>query len=352
MKHTSRAMFTIFVAASVALAMSSCGTATNAGAPSGASGVQAHKQYVLGWSDPQGKQPIFQAFTSALEAASQRENIKVIHLDARLDVGKQVSDIQTFITQKVDAIVTFPLDTQAMSPALARAKAAGIKIIGYNALIGPPDNPPKVEAPFDVNVDMGYTRGATLSGAFVAKALHDEGNVIGLKLPAPVPSLIAMVDQYKVSVMTGHPDIKWLGIAPDNTDDLAGGNQGIADSITRNNGNIDAVMSYTDVAGIGAYQALKAAGKTAIITGQQGSQTGIDAVKADQIQADINVMPWMQAVWVTAVARDLIAGKTVPSFVNAPIQFVTKENVSEYVPWQDGIQQIKDGKVSSAIVYK
>ena len=54
--------------------------------------------------------------------------------DANLNVDKQLSDIDTFITQKVKAIVVWPLSSEAVQPALARAQAANIPIIAIYAL--------------------------------------------------------------------------------------------------------------------------------------------------------------------------------------------------------------------------
>lgn len=353
------------VATCATLILSACssagGTSSSPGATSESSGGSgatssgntSGKQVVIGWANPQAKQPIFTTFTDALNAAAARENIKIITLDGQADPSVQVSDIQTFITQKVDAIIVFPLVPPAEAAILNKAHAAGIKIIGLNAIL-PPDFgvTPTVSAPYDTNLDLGYVSGAHTEALYIAQQLQGKGNVVGIKIPVPVPSLVAMMNTFQKYVTLGNPGIKWLGTLPDATDDLAGARSSMADAITRYHGDIQAVAAYTDIAAIGAYQALSAAGiKGTVIVGQQGNQTGVDALKAGQIQGDVDAEPYTAAVWALALAKAVVAGQTVPKFVSSPTTFLTKDNVNTYVPWSDGVSQIKSGQTSLKVTF-
>ncbi|MGH3262328.1 MAG: sugar ABC transporter substrate-binding protein, partial [Trebonia sp.] len=258
-----------------------------------------------------------------------------------------------FITDRVSAIVVFPDDVNALNPALIKAKQAGIKIIGLNAFLPSAYNStPNVPAPYDVNLDWGYVRGPYLEAKFVAKQLHGKGNVVGIKIPVPVPSLDAMLSAYQNYVTAGNPGIHWLGTLPDATDDLAGARQAMADAITRYHGDIQAVMAYTDIAGIGAYQALSSAGiHNVVIIGQQGNQTGVDALKAGQIQADIDTEPYTAAVWAYEMTKRVVSGSSFPKFANLPIRILTQANADSYVPWSTGIDNIKSGKTSLDVTF-
>jgi len=156
-----------------------------------------------------------------------------------------------------------------------------------------------------------------------------------------------MVNNYKTDVTSGNPGIKWLETATDASDSLSGGQTAAADAITRYHGNIQAVMSYTDEAAIGAYNALKAAGvKNVVIIGQQGNADGINAIKSGEIQGDIDTQPWKEALYALKMSQDLAAGTSVPAIVEYPSVFITKANLSSYVPWQTAIQQISSGSMS------
>jgi ribose transport system substrate-binding protein len=345
----------VAVATCAALVLSACsssGAGTSTGNNAAAGSAASGDQMVIGWADPQAKQPIFTSFTDALNAAAARENVKIITLDGQANPATQVSDIQTFITKKVDAIIVFPLVPAAEAAILKKAHDAGIKIIGLNALLpSAPGETPDVAAPYDADLDWGYVDGSATSAKYVAQQLNGKGNVVGIKIPVPVPSLVSMLATYK-SVVTAGNSIHWLAELPDATDDLAGARSSMADAITRYHGDIQAVLAYTDIAAIGAAQALAAAGiKGTVIVGQQGNQTGVDALKSGQIQGDIDTKPYTAAVWALALTKKVVAGTAFPKFVRLPIEFMTKDNVASYVPWSEGVAQIKSGKTSLDVTF-
>ncbi len=316
--------------------------------PQAAAAKAAHKLKTIGWANPQGIQPIFIAFTKALDAAAKRAHVKVITLNGEATPEVQVSDIQTFITDKVTAIIVFPLVPAAEAKILQTAASAGIKIIGLNAIMPPAAGAtPKVSPPYSTDLDWGYVTGPYAEGKFVAEQLHVKGNVVGIKIPVPVPSLDAMLAAYQKYVTQGHPGIHWLGTLPDATDTLAGARTSMQDAITRYKGNIQAVMAYTDIAGIGAYEALKAAGmKHVVIVGQQANPIGVAALKKGEIQADIDTKPYTAALWALEQTQRVVEGKPYLKYVRLPITMLTKKNVGSWETWTKGIKAIADGKTS------
>ena len=114
----------------------SSGSASSGSASSGsASGSgSSEDSFVVGISTPQGAQPILKATVDAFTAAAELDGITVKTLDAQLDPSKQVTDIDQFVAQQVDAIVVYPLDANSLTPALDRAEKAGIYLIGWAAI--------------------------------------------------------------------------------------------------------------------------------------------------------------------------------------------------------------------------
>ena len=337
------------------LAVSACTTPASGNGSAQRTGAPAARHsggITIGFSNPQGTQPVLQAFQQALTAAAKRKGDKVIALNAALSVNQQVSDIQTLISDKVNVIIVFPLAGPALFPVLNQARQAGIKLIGWNALI-PAGKPVTSAAPFDTDLDQGIiVQGAQNAASYVDQALHAHGNVVGINIAAPVPSLDALVANYQADVTKGHPGVHWLGTLPDQTDSLSGGQTAMQDAITRFHGKINAVMAYTDESAIGAANALKAAGiHGTVLVGQQGNQDGINALRAGLIQGDIDTQPWRQALYALAMASDLAAGKKVPPLVEFPTVFITKANLSAYVPWSTAISEISDGKMSLSVSY-
>lgn len=339
------ASLTVAACTSAATTASSGGNATTA-APGGGTSAAGHTGITIGFANPQDTQPVLQAFQQALTAAAARAGDKVIALNAALSVNQQVSDIQTLITDKVNVIIVFPLAGPPLAPALAQAHKAGIKLIGYNALI-PTGTPPTSAAPFDADLDQGIVvNGAKDAAGYVDGALNGKGNVLGINIGAPVPSLVAMVNNYKADVTTGHSGVHWLATVFDQSDSRSGGQVAMQDAITRYHGKINAVMSYTDEAAIGAANALHQDGiKNTVIIGQQGNADGIGAIRSGLIQGDIDTQPWKEALYALAMAQDLVKGTSVPALVEFPSVFITKANLSSYVPWATAISEISSGSM-------
>jgi ribose transport system substrate-binding protein len=339
------------VVAALAVAAAACGTtASSASSRTASSATSGHgltraSGYTIGFSNPEGTQPVLDNFQSALTTAAKRDGITVTSLNAALSVSSQVSDIQQFIDQKVRAIVVFPLAGPPLVPVLTQARKAGIIVLGYNAVTTDSSTPAAIY-PYNADLNQGIIhQGAQLAAQFVAKVLHGSGNVLGVGIAAPVPSLHAFMAAEQADVTSGHPGVHWLETVADQTDDIAGAATPVADALTKYGNKVSAVMAYFDGAAIGAAQSLKAAGVHAVVVGQQGNSDGIAAIKSGEIDATLNEMPYEQALIALAMVKNLVAGKTVPLVVHPPIELVTKATLGSYVPWSTGLAEVASGKL-------
>lgn len=327
----------IVVVLALVMMLAAYGTASEA--------ATSKTRYTIGFSNPEGTQPVLDVFQQALTKAASRVGIKVTSLNAALTVGKQVSDIQQFINDKVKAIVVFPLAGPPLIPVLTAARKAGIVVLGYNAVTAEKSTASAMY-PFSADINQGIIHeGARLAAAFMVKELHGKGNVLGVDIAAPVPSLHAFMASEEHDITSGHPGIHWLETVSDQTDNIAGAAGPVADALTKYHNDVAGVMAYFDGAGIGAAQALKAAGVKAVVVGQQGNSTGIAAVKSGKLSATIDEMPYNQALIALTMVRDLVAGKTkaVPLVVHPPVKLVTKANLRTYVSWTAALAKIAKG---------
>src|ERR1700733_8730061 len=90
--------------------------------------------------------------------------------DAQNDVGKQLSQIQNFIAQKVDAIIVNPVDTDATPQMTKLASDAGVPLVFVNRMPSDPKLPDKVAFVGSNEVDSG-----TLEMKEVCKLLGGKG---------------------------------------------------------------------------------------------------------------------------------------------------------------------------------
>ncbi|HEY1370530.1 MAG TPA: sugar ABC transporter substrate-binding protein [Gaiellaceae bacterium] len=334
-----RRLGVVFAAGAVAVAIA-------AGAGSADSKSSA-ATLTVGFSNPTGAQPILQTFQKSLVAAGARLGIKVVPIDAQLNVQKQVTDINQMVAQHMNGIIVFPLAPNTLTPALNRAKKAGIKVLGFNAVVEKPAAGAKI-APYDANFDQGEDyQGAQMLANFVAKELHGSGNVLGIGISVPVPSLHFMLRQYQTYLKQAAPKAKWLETASNPTDDIAGGQKVASQAATKYQGKIDAVMAYNDDSAIGAAIALRNAGvNDAVIVGQNGDPQGVNAIKTGQMDAMVDIVPWREALVAATMMSGLLKGKKVPTWVATPVEMYTKANIDKRLDWNKAVQEIKSGKLS------
>jgi ribose transport system substrate-binding protein len=102
----------------------------------------AAKQYKIGYSNAAGvgngfrEEQVCTAKAQALASGAVSELTVIHHV---VDAAGQLQDIRDLIAKGVNAIVFNPNDPAALNPALAEAKAAGIKTVSVDAYVTDPD---------------------------------------------------------------------------------------------------------------------------------------------------------------------------------------------------------------------
>jgi ribose transport system substrate-binding protein len=329
------------LALGASLTLAACGS----GSDSGSSGGGGKGDFTVGISNAQGAQPILKLTQDSFTAAAKRDGIKVKALDAQLDPAKQVTDVDQLVAQKVDLIVVYPLDANSLKPALNRAKAAGIKVVGWAGMASPDADPGVLTS----NVDTGGSyRGSKLLGDYVKTRLGGKGKVLGVGLGIPVPALETMLAQYKKNVTDG-TDITWTDRVDNPTDDIAGGQKVVATALTKYQNDVQAIMAYNDSSAIGAAVAAKAAGLTdVVIVGQNGDDDGVKAVEDGRLAATVDLVPWRTGLILEAVSKAILDGKKVPAYVESPTELFTKENLADRLPWDEAKSKITSGAMTCA----
>jgi ribose transport system substrate-binding protein len=140
-----RPLLLALLAGVVVLALAACGGGDDgdSGATGTASGTstaaaKADGGGTIGFSIPQGTDPGLQLIDAGMKAEASKLGMDVKTVDANLDVNKQLADLDSLVQQKVDSIVVWPLDSNAVQPALERAKDANIPVVAIYALADGP----------------------------------------------------------------------------------------------------------------------------------------------------------------------------------------------------------------------
>ena len=245
--------------------------------------------------------------------------------DARADVVKQLSQVENFISQKVDAIIVNPVDTASTARISKSAIEAGIPLVYVNRRPDQKDLPKGVAAVTSDDEEAGK-----LQMQYVADKLGGKGKIVILLGDLANNSTTNRTKGIK-AVLANYPDIKieqeqtgiWLrdkGMTLTN------------DWLTQGR-KFDAVISNNDEMAIGAAMALKQAGiepGTVLIAGVDGTPDGVRAVEKGELALTVFQDAKGQAYGSVDTALKMIKKEPVEQAVWVPFQLITKDNAKDF----------------------
>ena len=90
-----------------------------------------------------------QVFADTVAATGEEVGLEVLQASADGDPQKQLSDIESYVSQGVDALIVIPIDEAAVIPALRTASEAGIPVLSASPVPGAEDSITSVVGPSD-----------------------------------------------------------------------------------------------------------------------------------------------------------------------------------------------------------
>ena len=248
--------------------------------------------------------------------------------DAKDDVSKQLSQVQNFIANKVDAIIVNPVDTSA-TPAITKLAAeAGVPLVYVNRLPADIDQlGPKASAVVSDEKESG-----TYEAQQICKLLGGKGDI--LVIEGQLSNQAAVQRTKDVHEVIATPDCSGMKIVAEQTanwDRTQG--QNLMTNWLSKGLKFDAVVSNNDEMAIGAIQAMKAAGvdtKKAIVGGVDATQDALASMKAGDLKVTVFQNAAGQGKGAVDTALALASGKTVDRWVKIPFELVTPDNLDKY----------------------
>ncbi len=245
--------------------------------------------------------------------------------DARADVVKQLSQVENFISQKVDAIIVNPVDTASTKNIINAATKAGIPLVFVNRRPDQKNLPKDVVAVTSDDVEAGK-----LQMQYIAEKLGGKGKIVILLGDLANNSTTNRTKGVK-EVLAKYPDIKieqeqtgiWLRDK---------GMTLVNDWLTQGR-EFNAVLANNDEMAIGASMALKSAGKekgSVLIAGVDGTPDGLNAITKGDMAASAFQDAKGQAVGSVEAARKMAKKEPVEQNVIIPFQLITPENVAKF----------------------
>ena len=219
---------------------------------------------------PDGTSIYCSAGQEGMKSYAKANNIDVLWNSANMDVGTQASQIDEFISQKVNAIIVIPVQADSLGPQVKKANDAKIPIIDVNAALNSDQLSGSVQ-PDDVAAGAGEME-------MMAKAMGGKGNIVLLQGPLGGSGEINR-GKGITQVLAKYPNIKVLAKDTANWNRDEAVNR-VNNWITAFGTKINGVVSENDDMALGAVQALKEAKRTDVkVVGIDGIEDGLKAVE-------------------------------------------------------------------------
>jgi len=290
--------------------------------------------FKLAYLNPVGGNEFLDTLGESMTLAAQELGGSVLVLDGKGSVDEQVGQLDQLIAQGVDGIFVFALDPNAMKPALAKAKAAGIALISIDENFTSDDI-----GDYDSQILQRRDEAAFLGAGQMASLVGPGASVGTMDFAIAVPSIVFSIEQAK----------KWAtafgltvaGNVSNQTDDIAGG-EIAGTELLANYPDISGVIAYNDPSAVGASAGARAQGKEGLVFGgQNGGSDGFEAVSGGRINYTIQLDAPSMGKFAAWGLYNLNQGKTIPKTVRAgDPKLLTSENVADAKPWSDQITEM------------
>ncbi len=274
------------------------------------------------------------ANTTSIQDSAKEAGIDLKFSDAQQKQENQIKSIRSYIQQKVDVIAFSPVVETGWDAVLQEAKRAKIPVVLTDRAVDTEDTSLYVTFIGSDFVEEGEKAGQWLVDNADASDVDKDGAVNVVELQGTTGSAPA-IDRKKGFEDKISADSK-IKITDSQTGDFTrdGGKQ-VMEAFLQSNPKIDVVYAHNDDMGLGAIEAIKAAGKKPgtdikIIT-VDAVKDGMTALAAGEINFIVECSPLL-GPQLMDVAEKVVAGEEVPDRIVTEETTFTPEQAAEVLP--------------------
>jgi inositol transport system substrate-binding protein len=308
----SKKLFTTIIVSLLLIAM----LASCAGKP-----ADAAKKYGLFMSH------MTNAFTiemsDAVKAKATELGLDLTVYDGGQDAAKQVSQVETAVTQGISCIVIEPASVDGLVPAIESATKAGIPVVVVNQMISKPEAATSF-------VGVKNVEGGELEMKTAAEAMGGKGNVAFLLGPMGSDAEIGRTEGY-YNVLKNYPDIKVVFEQTANwkTDEALT----LVENWLQTGTEINAIVANNDGMALGALKAVEDAKLLDKIKvyGLDATPDALAAVKDGKLAATISQSTTEQGKVAMDTCAKIVKGETVEKEIYVQFTLITAANVADYL---------------------
>jgi ribose transport system substrate-binding protein len=293
-------------------------------------------EVTIGFSAPAADHGWIAAITTnAKSQAEKYEDVTLNAVEGSNDVSQQISQVETLISAKVNALVILPFDGQALTEVGIKAMEAGIPVINLDRVFSSPRGA-RAWIGGD-NYGMGAAAGRYIAEQMQAKGITNPiiGEVQGI---ANLPLTQDRTKGFNEALAAAGMKVS-NRVSAEFTVETG---QQVTANLLQAAPKLDALWNHDDDQGVGVLAAIDQAGRNEfIMVGGAGSRNAMELIKADSgvLKCTVTYPPSMASDAIKLarlVAQnkgmsDLVENE-IPASITLASATVTKENVDTYLP--------------------
>jgi len=319
-----------------AMALTACGSDSDSGAGSEGGG-SSDGTITMGFAQVGAESGWRSANTKSIEDSAKEAGIDLKFSDAQQKQENQIKAIRSYIQQKVDVIAFSPVVETGWDTVLQEAKRADIPVILTDRAVDSEDTSLYKTFLGSDFVEEGQKAGQWLVDNAADSDVDGDGDINVVQLEGTTGAAPA-IDRGEgfAEAIKADPSIS---VTASQTGDFTrdGGKQ-VMESFLQSEDGIDVVFAHNDDMGLGAIEAIKAAGLT---PGQDIKIITVDAVKdgmtalaAGEINYIVECNPLL-GPQLMDLAKKVVAGDEVPERVVTEETTFDQEQAAEALPTRE-----------------
>lgn len=254
----------------------------------------------------------------------EHEDVKIMMTDGKDDPAVQLNQVETLLTQGVDALMIIPVDISTIGPIINSCKEANVPIVVVNRL---PD--PEFVEQIDVYVGSESIQAGIMQAEWVVEALP-EGGKVAIITGMPGQEAAIMRTEGSKQIFAKYENIEIVAEITGKWDRALG--MQVAENLYQGNPDLKAVVCNNDEMAIGALLAAQAIGikdEELIIAGVDATPDALEFVGQG---LDVTVFQSAdgQGYGGAKAAYQLVKGETVEKMQWILYELVTVENMADY----------------------
>lgn len=278
-----------------------------------------------------GSVEFFSVMQKGMDKAAAKYGINLIYADAEWDAGKQLSQVENFVTKGVDAVLLCAGDNQALLPSVDICKAEGIPLLTFtNTLGSSPDGWVDGIVTFigtnEISLGMQLGKmGEKLLGDKAANIVLIEG------APGTAPQRMRTDGFKQIAVKHANWEIVYSQAIPGWTKE---GALAAMEAFLQTKKNVDLVVAHWNAGAAAAAMALEEAGyKDKVrIVGLEFNKDLVSFIKEGKVDSVTYYSVEDTGYTVVEKTAQYLSGQKLPKFVEINTVIVDINNVDSITP--------------------